>query len=132
MIRRPPRSTLFPYTTLFRSPLRACASAEGLGTRYMEIARQLHGHLEDICDLDNFGAALEGSLGDLLLPLTSFPLSARPRDPSAIEVTVDGVANTQRSYDAGSNRIVFPAAAVPPPGSHIAARHEPACQSASG
>src|SRR6266581_3339157 len=25
MIRRPPRSTLFPYTTLFRSPLRAAA-----------------------------------------------------------------------------------------------------------
>src|SRR2546425_4878960 len=25
MIRRPPRSTLFPYTTLFRSPLPACA-----------------------------------------------------------------------------------------------------------
>src|SRR2546430_12345045 len=24
MIRRPPRSTLFPYTTLFRSPLRLC------------------------------------------------------------------------------------------------------------
>src|SRR5258708_14494159 len=24
MIRRPPRSTLFPYTTLFRSPLRQC------------------------------------------------------------------------------------------------------------
>src|SRR2546429_989167 len=24
MIRRPPRSTLFPYTTLFRSPARAC------------------------------------------------------------------------------------------------------------
>src|SRR5256885_6037835 len=38
MIRRPPRSTLFPYTTLFRSPLRSaagtvsgthCRSAEG-------------------------------------------------------------------------------------------------------
>src|SRR2546423_9050975 len=29
MIRRPPRSTLFPYTTLFRSPesFRGCASA---------------------------------------------------------------------------------------------------------
>src|SRR5260221_6655240 len=26
MIRRPPRSTLFPYTTLFRSPLFAAAS----------------------------------------------------------------------------------------------------------
>src|SRR2546427_8160206 len=24
MIRRPPRSTLFPYTTLFRSPMRFC------------------------------------------------------------------------------------------------------------
>src|SRR2546430_13572468 len=27
MIRRPPRSTLFPYTTLFRSPLKAGAVA---------------------------------------------------------------------------------------------------------
>src|SRR2546427_7649037 len=27
MIRRPPRSTLFPYTTLFRSPGRHCALA---------------------------------------------------------------------------------------------------------
>src|SRR2546427_8411655 len=26
MIRRPPRSTLFPYTTLFRSLLRACGN----------------------------------------------------------------------------------------------------------
>src|SRR3712207_8530599 len=30
MIRRPPRSTLFPYTTLFRSPRRA-AAAPGVG-----------------------------------------------------------------------------------------------------
>src|SRR3712207_7899004 len=29
MIRRPPRSTLFPYTTLFRSPLGERAGAEG-------------------------------------------------------------------------------------------------------
>src|SRR2546427_9508714 len=28
MIRRPPRSTLFPYTTLFRSRLDACLHAE--------------------------------------------------------------------------------------------------------
>src|SRR3712207_7404802 len=26
MIRRPPRSTLFPYTTLFRSPVASCRS----------------------------------------------------------------------------------------------------------
>src|SRR6266852_8529093 len=31
MIRRPPRSTLFPYTTLFRSPARSWPSAGGLG-----------------------------------------------------------------------------------------------------
>src|SRR2546427_5565021 len=30
MIRRPPRSTLFPYTTLFRSKSRRCASG-GIG-----------------------------------------------------------------------------------------------------
>src|SRR5258708_22218540 len=29
MIRRPPRSTLFPYTTLFRSPLRGGESRRG-------------------------------------------------------------------------------------------------------
>src|SRR2546429_5348004 len=28
MIRRPPRSTLFPYTTLFRSLLRRCVDAQ--------------------------------------------------------------------------------------------------------
>jgi hypothetical protein len=94
----------------------------------MEIARQLHGHLEDICNLNNFGPMLESSLGGLLLPLTSFPLSARPRDPSQIVVTVGGVTVTDWSYDPVSNRIVFPAAAVPPPGSHITARYEPGCQ----
>jgi hypothetical protein len=109
-------------------PLRACPTAEGIGNRYMEIARALHGHLEDICNLDAFGSALENSLGDLLLPLTSFPLSVRPRDPGAIVVQVDGVTVTSWTYDASSNRIVFPANAVPPPGSHITARYEPACQ----
>ena len=31
MIRRPPRSTLFPYTTLFRSPVVGCAAVEAAG-----------------------------------------------------------------------------------------------------
>src|SRR5256885_6950026 len=35
MIRRPPRSTLFPYTTLFRS----CGSIQGiLGAHYLQLA----------------------------------------------------------------------------------------------
>src|SRR2546422_8286186 len=33
MIRRPPRSTLFPYTTLFRSPARAVRSAAAVAHR---------------------------------------------------------------------------------------------------
>src|SRR3989442_11788051 len=33
MIRRPPRSTLFPYTTLFRSPCSALPRAPGLRPR---------------------------------------------------------------------------------------------------
>src|SRR5688572_32031382 len=35
MIRRPPRSTLFPYTTLFRSTSAAVRSGESPGTRYV-------------------------------------------------------------------------------------------------
>src|SRR5437588_9004628 len=40
MIRRPPRSTLFPYTTLFRSPrsTRTCTSS-GIRTSNREIKR---------------------------------------------------------------------------------------------
>src|SRR2546425_7299651 len=46
MIRRPPRSTLFPYTTLFRSVLLAIAVmvvlAEVSGTGNTEIVRLVH------------------------------------------------------------------------------------------
>src|SRR3712207_7485758 len=38
MIRRPPRSTLFPYTTLFRSGARASGDDRGLGERRVEHA----------------------------------------------------------------------------------------------
>src|SRR2546429_9989862 len=39
MIRRPPRSTLFPYTTLFRSQLKAQALALAAGIQ--QVAQQL-------------------------------------------------------------------------------------------
>src|SRR2546427_3686094 len=38
MIRRPPRSTLFPYTTLFRSPFCAMLLAD-MGAEVLRIAR---------------------------------------------------------------------------------------------
>jgi hypothetical protein len=109
-------------------PLHNCPSIELLGVRYMEIAQMMNGKLFDICDLNNFGPMLESALGDLLLPLTSFPLSTHPRDPAAIAVTVNGAAVTNWSYDAATNRIVFPAASVPAPGSHITAQYQPACR----
>src|SRR3712207_7928073 len=47
MIRRPPRSTLFPYTTLFRSlalvvPLRG--DVPGIGLRQVEVDEVVEGH----------------------------------------------------------------------------------------
>src|SRR3712207_9020310 len=46
MIRRPPRSTLFPYTTLFRSPVQVANDAE-LGA----LAEHVRGVARDVADL---------------------------------------------------------------------------------
>src|SRR5437588_5538242 len=46
MIRRPPRSTLFPYTTLFRSRLGEHAA----GNRHVGSPVQLAHHGVDLCD----------------------------------------------------------------------------------
>jgi len=46
MIRRPPRSTLFPYTTLFRSGQLALATSFGIGqfaTGYVAIGQFAYG-----------------------------------------------------------------------------------------
>src|SRR5260370_27206227 len=58
MIRRPPRSTLFPYTTLFRSQCSrscpeglACASADAVGIEG-ENAAALGGDVEDVSRAD--------------------------------------------------------------------------------
>src|SRR5687768_18283881 len=59
MIRRPPRSTLFPYTTLFRSDQRANLSAverhpvlAGPGRDQPDAAVRLHVHDPDRADVD--------------------------------------------------------------------------------
>src|SRR5438477_4963240 len=64
MIRRPPRSTLFPYTTLFRSsrsrpPATACGAALALvndeqrecGRRSEEHTSELQSHVNLVCRL---------------------------------------------------------------------------------
>src|SRR5256885_7743452 len=47
MIRRPPRSTLFPYTTLFRSKHDAGAVCDSRGARRIETGRRRAGRLVD-------------------------------------------------------------------------------------
>src|SRR3712207_8814703 len=50
MIRRPPRSTLFPYTTLFRSVPGDVAKAYGGGADFVMLGGMLAGH--DECEGD--------------------------------------------------------------------------------
>src|SRR3712207_6954290 len=45
MIRRPPRSTLFPYTTLFRSARLLRRPGDDLGQPARELAHEAHGAL---------------------------------------------------------------------------------------
>src|SRR5687768_17721714 len=66
MIRRPPRSTLFPYTTLFRSRAHAvmrcnqrrCADLERLGDRLIGRVRDIDHHSEPVHLADHGAAAL--------------------------------------------------------------------------
>src|SRR5256885_5315422 len=60
MIRRPPRSTLFPYTTLFRSRARA----EGLRTIAPDEARQISEDLKSIAAITEDRAAFLDARGD--------------------------------------------------------------------
>src|SRR3712207_8454312 len=62
MLRRPPRSTLFPYTTLFRSELRDAAAAVGRRGRSAELGHVEHARdlglvdrLRELCLVEDFG-----------------------------------------------------------------------------
>src|SRR3712207_7436123 len=48
MIRRPPRSTLFPYTTLFRSRAETCKHNQDAGSRKEGQLYALHGMLRGL------------------------------------------------------------------------------------
>src|SRR3712207_7100482 len=69
MIRRPPRSTLFPYTTLFRSP-----EAVAVGRGVLEVVQRLGGDHEG-------GAHAEPPATPRLLP--GRQLHRAPRDEPA-------------------------------------------------
>src|SRR5258705_9712641 len=82
MIRRPPRSTLFPYTTLFRSRFARVAArllhqrsshlAEGLaarslegGLRFVEAGLEQQGKAQRPRDMGMLGKQLQRAAGDL-------------------------------------------------------------------
>src|SRR3712207_8398700 len=59
MIRRPPRSTLFPYTTLFRSYAEAYAAANRDPATALTFLAPFEHHLRDAC-LGSISEILEG------------------------------------------------------------------------
>src|SRR2546427_5183852 len=58
MIRRPPRSTLFPYTTLFRSQISAQTARS-----YQSVETPLGRVLDSMPGFDRYGSAQEANLG---------------------------------------------------------------------
>src|SRR5256884_5912415 len=77
MIRRPPRSTLFPYTTLFRSPARALAA------HHVRVGATLPRIVDRLVDIEH-----DAVLGRLLDHVTGVPhhVLAVMRVPLADEV----------------------------------------------
>src|SRR5258706_9265974 len=82
MIRRPPRSTLFPYTTLFRSPAHGpyprtrCARRAGPA----RAAHRSEEHTSELQSLTNLVCRL--LLDKKTAPLTEFCLRAQPPTPA--------------------------------------------------
>src|SRR2546430_12248308 len=73
MIRRPPRSTLFPYTTLFRSRHRCH------GWRHLDREHE-HGH--DRADDHLVDRLLTRSISNLRAKRAKYALPAHPRPPT--------------------------------------------------
>src|SRR3712207_3212679 len=55
MIRRPPRSTLFPYTTLFRSTMLDTSDAYGPFTNEQLVGRAIEGRRDEVVVATKFG-----------------------------------------------------------------------------
>src|SRR5256885_9702708 len=90
MIRRPPRSTLFPYTTLFRSLKIACAGA-GLLERRQFVAN-VGRDLRRLGDVDRKSTRLNSS--HLVISYAVFCLKKKTYDPILFPAVL--------TFDAGS------------------------------
>src|SRR3712207_7964754 len=72
MIRRPPRSTLFPYTTLFRSHLPSRPPRRGRRGDRAAVGRPTGNRAADVDDLPPAGGA-DGKGAQLLTPKSPSP-----------------------------------------------------------
>src|SRR2546430_17677720 len=102
MIRRPPRSTLFPYTTLFRSPLEALAL--DLLAERDDVVQRAH-RIDPGPFLDAIGIA--GAIGAAMRPIDLQPITHRAaehfidRHPECLCLDVD-----KRVLDRGDRHLV--------------------------
>src|SRR5438034_9129827 len=89
MLRRPPRSTLFPYTTLFRSEAQRIEGAHG---RFSRRARPLDAHLEILyaallgCAASLLGRNLGGERRRFPRALEASGARGRPRQGVALAI----------------------------------------------
>src|SRR5260370_11742147 len=102
MIRRPPRSTLFPYTTLFRSSLQRIAQLreparwdrptasryrQAVGRRSEEHTSELQSHLNLVCRLLLEKKKKKKQLNDEIVCLRSSECSILVEDRNSMQFT---------------------------------------------
>src|SRR2546426_11935813 len=106
MIRRPPRSTLFPYTTLFRSQPRV-AVGQPVALKAMaaeqrqELAAAIHGDVEPA--QDHFLVRLVGDAVSPLFPRVLHEISQLPQAKNANILT--GSLHREAGLAHGGNRV---------------------------
>src|SRR5256886_13525386 len=99
MIRRPPRSTLFPYTTLFRSGSRRCRDLCEVLAFDLDFFRKRDGLFRhsgrggDLADEDLFGAGLD--LQTIRLLAADLEFGGLPQDRKSTRLNS---SHSQNSY----------------------------------
>src|SRR5256885_12319784 len=99
MIRRPPRSTLFPYTTLFRSPV----EVQTAGGSISKLVRDFPGLQVAECDgtdpIDRKSTRLNSS--HLVISYAVFCLKKKKK-------TDDSTCHAHRAHDVVGTRVIRP------------------------
>src|SRR3712207_5980595 len=113
MIRRPPRSTLFPYTTLFRSQEAIREEGSYRPRLSDEVVDDLHLALKDDYEVVSGVARPEEDVPDLRLPL--LPVALEDRELVFPQLRGPRTANLSASIDHGvSLSIALSAASIVP------------------